>query len=408
VRIAPLFALRVAPTLAARIAAPPYDVVSREEATRLAAGNALSFLRVTRSEIEFPPETDAHDPRVYARARQNLDRLVARGGLVREQQPSLYVYRLAADGHTQVGLAAGVHVDDYGAGLIRQHETTRPDKEDDRTRHALALGAHAEPVLLAYRGRDEIDRLARAEVERPALIEVANLDGVRHALWRVARPRAWVEAFAAVECAYVADGHHRSAAAWRAARRPPDPGSIGGGEGERDWFLAVLFPASQLRILPYNRLIRDLGPHTPQDLLDRLRAVGDLSRGGPPVPPAPGTFYLYLGGQWYRLALDPASIDHGDPVRSLDAALLQERVLGPVLGVIDPRADPRIDFAGGRGGTGELERRVDSGEMALAISMHPAAVEQLMAAADAGEMMPPKSTWFEPKLASGLLVHSFG
>jgi uncharacterized protein (DUF1015 family) len=412
-RIAPFRALRASPALAPRVAAPPYDVVTREEAVRLAAGNPWSFLRIARSEIDLPPGTDPHAPGVYARARANLDRLVADGALVREQRPSLYLYRVAAGERAQVGLATCVHVDDYERGVIRTHETTRPDKEDDRTRHALALGAHAEPVLLLYRDCAEIDRLASRELERAPLLDVAATGDARHTVWAVAEPGPWAEAFAAVGRAYVADGHHRSAAAWRAARQlgsgraPADAIPPGTSAPEHDWFMAVLFPASQLRILPYHRLVRDLGGRPPREVLDRLGRMGEWSPADAPVPPGPGTFCLYLDGRWYRLELPPGSIDRGNPIRSLDVWLLQERVLGPILGIADPRTDPRIDFVGGIRGTGELERRVDSGEAALAISMHPTTVEQLMAAADAGEIMPPKSTWFEPKLASGLLVHPF-
>ena len=309
---------------------------------------------------------------------------MADGALIREQRPSLYLYRLVAGERAQVGLAACVHVSDYERGVIRKHETTRPDKEDDRTRHALALGAHAEPVLLLYRDRVEIDRLAGREVERAPLLDVAAADGVRHTMWAVAEPAPWVEAFGAVGRAYVADGHHRSASAWRAARQLRSEGANAPGDEEHNWFMAVLFPASQLRILPYHRLVRDLGGRTPREILERLGQVGDLSVTDTPVPPGRGVFCLYLERRWYRLGLPPTSIDRGDPVRSLDVWLLQERVLGPILGIDDPRTDPRIDFVGGIRGTGELERRVDSGEAALAVSVHPTTVEQLMAAADAG------------------------
>jgi uncharacterized protein (DUF1015 family) len=406
-RIAPFRALLASPGLAARVAAPPYDVVTRDEAARLAAGNPLSFLRVARSDIDFPPGADPHAPRVYARARANLERLVAEGALVREDRRSLYLYRLMAGERAQVGLAACVHVKDYEGGVIRKHETTRPDKEDDRTRHALALRAHAEPVLLLYRDRAEIDRRAAREMERAPLLDVATSDGVRHTVWAVAQPAPWLEIFGSVERAYVADGHHRSASAWRAARQLESATAIGVDDAEHNWFMAVLFPASQLRILPYHRLVRDLGGMTPRQILERLGQVGELRGTEDAVPPGRGAFCLYLDRRWYHLGLPPASIEAGDPIRSLDVSLLQERVLGPILGIGDPRTDPRMDFLGGIRGTGKLARRVDSGEAALAVSMHPTTVEQLIAAADAGEIMPPKSTWFEPKLASGLLVHPF-
>jgi uncharacterized protein (DUF1015 family) len=404
-RLKPFRAIRPAPALAASIAAPPYDVVSRREAARLARDNPLSFLHVCRSEIDLPDEVDAYDPRVYARARENLDALLDRGALVRDDRPALFVYRQVMEGRAQVGVVGCVHVDDYEAGVIRKHEKTRPDKEDDRTRHVLALDAQAEPVLLMYRGRPEIDGLVVAATAEPPLYDLVMPDGVAHTVWRVADATPYVAAFAAVAAAYVADGHHRSASAWRAARqrRAEDPRHRA--DAEYAWLLAVLFPAAQLRILAYNRLIIDLAGRTPAEVLDDLSGLGRLSPTTDPVPPRPGTFCFYLAGGWHRLELPEGSIDQSDPVRSLDASLLQERVLGPLLGITDQRTDKRIDFVGGIRGPRALEARVDSGEAALAISLHPTTVEQLMAVSDRGHVMPPKSTWFEPKLLSGLFVH---
>jgi uncharacterized protein (DUF1015 family) len=402
-RLSPLRALRPTPELAGRVASPPYDVVSAEEAARLAADNPLSFLRVVRSEIDLPPGTDSHDERVYARARENLDRLVDDGALVREDRPALYVYRLVIDGRAQVGVAGGVHVDDYERGVIRKHETTRPDKEDDRTRHILTVRAHAEPVLLMHRDRDDIARLARAETAKPPLLDLVAPDGVRHTLWRVDASGPWVQAFRDLPEAYVADGHHRSASAWRAARELRV--SATAAAPAHDWFPAVLFPASELRILPYHRVVRDLAGRSPAAVVEALGRVGRLSPGSGAVLPGPGSFGFYLDRRWHQLELDPASIDAADPHRALDVSLLAERVLGPVLGVGDPRTDGRLDFVGGSRGARELQRRVDAGEAALGISLHPTTIAQLMAVVDAGGIMPPKSTWFEPKLASGLLVH---
>jgi uncharacterized protein (DUF1015 family) len=404
-RLHPFTAWRPAPEAVASVASPPYDVVSRAEAAALAKDNPLSFLHVVRSEIDLPEDVDPYDARVYATARENLERLIRQGTLRREPHPALYLYRLAMGGRAQVGVAGCVHVDDYGRGVIKKHETTRRDKEDDRTRHMLALDAHPEAVLLAYRGSHEIERLAMEGMERPPHYDFTAAGGVRHTLWTLPDPVRCVEAFDRVTCAYVADGHHRSASAWRAARQ--QRAEHRGGGGEHEWFPAVLFPAEQLRILPYNRLIADLGGQTPGDVLAKLGKIGRVSVPADPMPPRPGSFCIYLDRHWYLLELTESSIDRADALASLDVALLQERVLAPVLGVGDPRTDKRIDFVGGLRGPHELEARVDSGEAALAVSLYPTTVEQLMAVSDLGQVMPPKSTWFEPKLASGLFVHSF-
>jgi uncharacterized protein (DUF1015 family) len=371
----------------------------------LAKGNSHSFLHVGRSDIDLPEGTDPHDPQVYAQARKALDQLVEDGTLLRDRERSLYLYRQIMDGRTQTGLVGCVHVDDYECDVIRKHEKTRPDKEDDRTRHVLTLNAHAEPVFLAYRGRREIDGLAAGVVRTPPLYDFTAPDGVRHTVWKVPDPESWVSAFRAVPHAYVADGHHRSASAWRAGkeRRAANPKHTG--NEEYNWFLAVLFPADQLTILPYHRMVRDLGGTTLKGVLDRLRDVGRISRTDDPMPARPGSFGMYLGGEWHRIDLDAGSVDRDDPIGSLDVSLLQERILGPVLGVGDPRTDQRLEFVGGIRGTSELERRVNSGEMAIAFSLFPTTMEQLMAVSDAGTVMPPKSSWFEPKLRSGLFVH---
>ncbi|MEK8035643.1 MAG: DUF1015 family protein, partial [candidate division NC10 bacterium] len=376
------------------------------EATRLAAGNPLSFLHVSRSEIDLPVDVDPHDGRVYAQARENLDRLVADGVLLREPSASLYLYRQVMDGRAQVGVVGCVHVEDYGQDIIRKHERTRPDKEDDRTRHVLALDANAEPVLLAYRGRSDLAGMGEAGMHGPPLYDFVALGGVRHTVWRLADPEAWVDAFGGVVRAYVADGHHRSASAWRAGRERRAANPHHRGDEEYNWFLAVLFPAEQLRILPYNRVVRDLEEQTAGHVLERLGRLGRLSPTNEPTPPRPGTFGIYLAGRWHLLEIAEATIDLKDPIGALDVSLVHDRILGPVLGIGDPRTDRRVDFVGGIRGAKELEERVDSGEMALAVSMYPTTVDQLLAVADAGAIMPPKSTWFEPKLLSGLFVHT--
>jgi uncharacterized protein (DUF1015 family) len=404
-RLHPFRALRPPPELAARVAAVPYDVVSREEAAALAEENPHSFLHVGRSDIDLPPDTDPYDPRIYAAARAALDRFVARGTLVRDREPNLFLYRQEMDGRSQTGIVGCVHVDDYEHDVIRKHEKTRKDKEDDRTRHVLTLNAHAEPVFLTYRPVAELDELARTAAGALPLYDFTAPDGVRHTVWRVVDPDAWVRAFCTVPVAYVADGHHRSASAWHAGRERRAANPQHRGDEEYNWFLAVLFPSNQLRILPYNRLVKDLNGLTPAAFAEQLRSLGRLERTAEPSPSAPASFGLYFDGAWQRLTLDERFIDRADPIGSLDVSLLQDRVLGPILGIGDPRTDKRIDFAGGIRGPGELERRVRSGEMALGVAMYPTTLEQLIAVSDAGAVMPPKSTWFEPKLRSGLFVH---
>ena len=406
-RLHPFDAVRPTSELAPQVAAVPYDVVNRDEACDLAKGNPYSFLHVGRADIDLPADVDPYDPRIYRKAREALDHFVAQGVLVREGAPSLYLYRQIMSGRAQTGVVGCVHIDDYERDVIRKHEKTRPDKEDDRTRHVLTLEAHAEPVFLTYRGRPQIDVLSEAVLATDPVHDFTTPDGVRHTVWRISNPASWVEAFREVPHAYVADGHHRSASAWRAGmeRRAANPNHRG--DEEYNWFLAVLFPADHLTIMPYNRVVRDLGGKSPAEVLQALRLVGRVSPADHPRPPRPGTFCVYLADAWYRVELDEERIDRRDPIGSLDVSLLQDQVLGPILGVGDPRTEKRLDFVGGIRGTAELERRVNSGEMAIAFSLYPTTVDQLMAVSDAGAVMPPKSTWFEPKLRSGLFVHTF-
>jgi uncharacterized protein (DUF1015 family) len=407
VRLHPFDAVRPKPELASQVAAVPYDVVNRTEAAELAAGNPYSFLHCGRSDIDLPEDLDPHDPGIYSQARKALDQFIAGGVLVRDGAPALYLYRQIMGGRAQTGLVGCVHIDDYEHDIIRKHEKTRQDKEDDRTRHILTLEAHAEPVFLTYRGQPEIDTLTATVLVTAPLYDFTAPDGVRHTVWRISGPTSWLDAFRRVPHAYVADGHHRSASAWRAGKERRSANPKHDGNEEYNWFLAVLFPSHQLTILPYNRLVRDLGGKTPAEVLQALRRVGRVSPAGDPRPSGPGTFCVYLAGAWHEVRLDEKSIDCQDPIGSLDVSLLQDRVLGPILGIGDPRTDARIDFVGGIRGTAELERRVNSGEMAIAFSLYPTTVEQLMAVSDAGVIMPPKSTWFEPKLRSGLFVHTF-
>jgi uncharacterized protein (DUF1015 family) len=402
--IKPFAALRPAPEKAAALAAVPYDVVDTAEARALAAGNPDSFLHVSRPEIDLPESVGIHDDAVYAQGARALRDLQARGALLREDGERLYVYRQIMGGHSQTGVVACCHIEDYANDVIRKHEKTRKDKEDDRTRHCLELNANTGPVFLTYRGQAALDALvARAQAGAP-LNDFTAADGIRHTVWRVEGESApWVEAFRQVPLAYVADGHHRAAAAFRAGRqrREANPGHTGA--EEYNWFLAVLFPASQLRILPYNRCVADLNGLAPDAFLERVRTVFQTEPAGGAEPAGPREVRMYLGGAWYRLAWDEFATD---PVGRLDVSVLQDGLLAPVLGIDDPRTNQRISFVGGIRGTGELVKRVDGGRDAVAFSMYPTTVAQMMDIADAGQSMPPKSTWFEPKLRSGLLVHT--
>ncbi|MGH9367474.1 MAG: DUF1015 domain-containing protein, partial [Thermoanaerobaculia bacterium] len=403
--VRPFRALRPPPQTAAAISAVPYDVVSTSEARALAAGNPLSFLHVSRPEIGLPDGTDPYSDPVYERAAGNFQRLKRAAPLSAEAAPALYVYRLQMGDHQQTGVAGCVSVDEYDAGAVRKHERTRRDKEDDRTRHMLRLRAQTGPVLLTYRGRAEIDSTVAQIQREPPLYDFTAADGVSHTLWRAlpAAATSLSEAFGAVPLLYIADGHHRAASASRARHelRAANPSHTG--REAYNFFLAVVFPAGQLRILPYNRVVRDLAGRTPEAFLAELARFCPAREGAPACPARKGEVSVYLSGRWHRLEL-PKPAGAGAIV-SLDADLLQRHVLEPLLGIKDVRTDKRIDFVGGIRGTGELEKLVDSGAAAVAFSMYPVSLEELMAVSDTGQIMPPKSTWFEPKLRDGLLIH---
>ena len=402
--IQPFRALRPAPGRAADVAAPPYDVLSSEEARARAAGRPWSFLHISKPEIDLAPGTDPYAPAVYAKAAENLKHMIASGVLVRDPDPCYYAYRLVMGAHAQVGVVAVASVADYDRNRIRKHEFTRPDKEDDRVRQIAALNAQTGPVLLAYPQAPEVDALLATVVDDQAISDMKADTGVRHTLWKIGSPKrvaTLTACFDAMPALYIADGHHRSAAASRVAAARRDRASAGA-----DYFLAVAFPHHQMQILPYNRVVKDLHGLSRQELVSRLGQSFALHAATAPVAPARhGEFGLYLPGQWYRLNMHPALVPTNDPVERLDVSLLASQVLAPLLGITDPRRDKRIDFVGGIRGLGELEKRVNSGEMAAAFSLHPTRMEDLMAVADAGEVMPPKSTWFEPKLADGLASH---
>jgi len=401
--LAPFRALRPAPIAAARVAAVPYDVVNTDEARAQAAGNLLSFLHVSRAEIDLAPGIDLHSNEVYERATASFETLRRDAPLLKEDVPSLYVYRLRAGTHEQTGIAACFSMEEYDRGVIKKHERTRRDKEDDRTRHLLALRAQTGPVFLVHRGVPAIAAIARRAEAAPALYDFTAGDGVRHTVWRVGpdETRTLVDLFAGIPALYIADGHHRAASAARA--RHELRGSAGTA-GEWDTFLAVAFPDVEVQILPYNRVVKDLASLTSAAL---LRAIGErftIRENGPAAPERRGEVAMFLGDQWRTIVLGDAGSAASPPDR-LDVSRLQDGVLTPLLGIGDIRTDPRIDFVGGARGTTELESLVRSGRAAVAFSMYPPGVDDLMAIADAAGIMPPKSTWFEPKLRDGLLIH---
>jgi len=407
--IRPFAGLRPVPARAAEVAAPPYDVLSTEEARSRAAGRPWSFLHISKPEIDLPPGADPYSPEVYGKAAENLQRMLAAGVLLREREPCYYVYRLTMGSHTQTGLAAAASIAAYDLKRIRKHEFTQPHKEDDRVRQIEALNAQTGPVMMAYPPAPQVDAmLAEAQGVPPDMDITADGD-VRHTIWVLSDPQRIARltaAFDAMPALYIADGHHRSAAASRvaAARRARNPKHTG--EESYNFFLAVCFPHSQTQILPYNRVVTDLGGMSTSAFLQRLAGTFNVETSDHAVTPdSPGQFGLYLSGAWYRLFIHPGLIPVEEPVARLDVSLLADHLLAPALGIRDVRTDRRIEFVGGIRGVKELERRVNSGEMVAAFSLFPTRMEDLIAVADRGGIMPPKSTWFEPKLADGLVSH---
>ena len=400
--IFPFAALRPAPHAAAAVAAVPYDVVNTDEARMLASGNPLSFLHVSRPEIDLPHATSPYAEAAYELARANFNRLRLAAPLVVEETPSFYVYRLVMGGHVQTGIAACYSIDEYDRDLIKKHEKTRPDKEDDRTRHMLAIGAQTGPVFLTYRASKAVDSIVSRVVKQASLFDFTAVDGVRHQVWRAPETenQPVVDAFAGIESLYIADGHHRAASAARArqALKKEDSAPSAALGSEADRVLAVAFPDNQVQVLPYNRVVSDLRGLSPAGFLDRLKERLTVREGGPATPAGKGSVAMYLGGKWFTIAMPAGG-------NALDVDLLQSSILEPVLGIADVRTDKRIDFVGGIRGTRELEQLVDSGKFAVAFSLFPVSVDDLIRIADAGGIMPPKSTWFEPKLRDGLLSH---
>jgi uncharacterized protein (DUF1015 family) len=402
--IRPFQALRPLPASVAEVAAVPYDVVNTEEARGLAEGHPLSFLHVSRSEIDLPESTDPYSEIVYEKAQDNFNKLRATAPLISEESPAVYFYRLRMGKHEQIGLAAGYSLDEYDQDLIKKHERTRQDKEDDRTRHIIKLRAQTGPVFLVYRASNAIDQIADKITKAVPLFDFEAVDGIRHTVWPVtgADLAHVIKDFAALPGLYIADGHHRAASAAR-ARKNFSSQAPADSNAEIHWMLAVAFPDNQCQILPYNRAVKDLAGQTPEQLIAALKNVCEISEGGP-NPRQKGEVSMYLAGKWYTLRLKPVK-DGGSVGNTLDVSLLQDQVLAPLLKIGDPRTDKRIDFVGGIRGFRELERLVHQGKAAVAFSMVPVSVNDLMRIADAGEIMPPKSTWFEPKLRDALLIH---
>jgi uncharacterized protein (DUF1015 family) len=439
--VAPFAALRPKPELAAHICELPYDVMSSEEAREIAAGNPLSFLHVSKPEIDLPPSVDLHAPEVYAKGKEHFQRLIEQGALRQDAQPSFYVYRQVMGRHSQAGLVAVVSCEDYLKGLVKKHELTRPDKEDDRVRHIEALQSQTGPVFLTYPSVPSIDGfMAKTMTEEPA-VDFTARDGVRHTSWTLGDPAVMElirREFARIPFLYIADGHHRSAAAARVYLKRHAPGAGTGiaatphppawpkplqrGEGpscghsllsegqgrggdHSAFFLSVIFPHNQVQILPYNRVLKDLNGLRPEQLLEKLAGVFRITTPGCARPARRHEMGLYLRGGWHTLTFHPQFAAAADPVERLDVTLLQQHVLDPVFGIADPRTSDRISFVGGIRGTAELERLVESGDHACAFSLFPTGIEDLMAIADAGAIMPPKSTWFEPKLRDAMFCH---
>lgn len=398
-----------APGKHAEIASVPYDVVNREEAAALGEGNPNNFIHVVRAEIDLPDVQDTYSDQVYAKSRENLERLQAEGVLVREDGPAIYLYQQTMGNHTQTGIVTVSHVEDYLEDRIKKHEKTRPDKEDDRTKITSVLGANTGPVFLTYNGTEEIDALVAQTLEQddPACRFTAD-DGVEHVVWKMSGEPAdrLVSLFEAIPATYVADGHHRSASAARVGAERRDANPNHDGTEDYNWFLSVLYPGDQLNILPYNRAVHDLNDLSEDELVEAIKAAGfDVEADTGADPETAGDCRMYLGGKWHRVSWQPDS--DSDPVSRLDVSVLQDRILAPILGIDDPRTSKRIDFVGGIRGTGELERLVAENRAAVCFSVFPVSVEELMEIADAGQIMAPKCTWFEPKLRSGLFVHTF-
>ncbi len=407
-RIKPFRGLRPRKELVEKVASPPYDVLDREEALAMAKGNPYSFLHVIKPEIDLPPEVDLYDERVYKKGAENLRRFVEEGVLKQDPEAYFYIYRQQMGGHVQTGLVVGASCQDYKEGKIKRHELTREAKELDRTKHILYTNANTGPVFLLYRdGNLPLKELLKDYTEKREPEYNFESDGVRHSFWVVDSPytiEKILEIFKNIPHLYIADGHHRAAAASRVMEIKAKENPSHTGQEEYNYFLAVVFPHDEMKILPYNRAVKDLGGLSKDEFLEKVKERFQVSE-GEPAPRSKHQISMFLGDKWYFLVPKKGTYDPSDPVSSLDVAILQENLLAPVLGIENPRKDPRISFIGGIKGTDYLEKLVKSGQFAVAFSMYPTSVEELLQVADQGKIMPPKSTWFEPKLKSGLVVH---
>jgi len=407
--VRPFRGLRPRPELAGQVAAPPYDVLNTREARAMAAGNPISFLRVNKAELEFDDDVDQYSEQVYLRARENLARLRSQDVLIRDEIPSFYLYRLTMDGRSQTGLLALTSVDEYNQGKIKKHEHTRPEKVTDRANHMLHLNAQVGPVFTAFKYNPGIEAIFNGITSRPPTTDFLAADNVRHELWVVSDAGTIhdiEQAFAGLKELYIADGHHRSASAAEVCRRMREKNPHHTGREPFNFFMNVLFPDRELRILPYYRVVKDLNGMTLDQLLAKAAAAFDLSpHSGEVNPTEAHHFGVYCEKKWYLLKAKPGSFDAASPTRSIDASILGDNLIAPLLGITNPKTDKRIDFVGGIRGTRELVRLVDSGEYKIAFSLYPTSIAQLFRVADAGEVMPPKSTWFEPKLRSGMVVN---
>ena len=405
----PFRGYRPRPDAVERVASRPYDVLSSDEARVEAEGNPYSFLHVGKPEIDLPIHVNHYDDQVYRKGKENLDRLIHDGVLRQDPTPSLYLYAQTMDGQTQYGIVGCVSVEEYLNDTIKKHELTRKDKEDDRTRHVRVTNAHSGPIFLTYRANAELDSITHEICAMRPQFDFLSPDLIRHQFWVVSDPHLIgriCTTFQTIPTLYVADGHHRSAAAARVGKELAEANPGHTGNEEYNFFLAVLFPHNQLRIMDYNRVVKDLNGMTAEEFLAKLNALFRVERVvNPEKPSVKGDYGMYLNGQWYLLRAKVELLNAQDPVDRLDVSFLQNRVLAPLLGIDDPRTNSRIDFVGGIRGLEDLEKRVDSGTMGVAFALHPTSIEELLAIADAGKIMPPKSTWFEPKLRDGVIVH---
>ncbi len=409
--VRPFRAVRPQRSVAAQVAALPYDVMNSDEARQMVKGNPYSFLHVDKAEIDMDPAIDLYDTRVYEKARDNLNEMIAKGVFLQDETPCLYVYKQVMNGRAQIGIVACTSIDEYRENIIKKHELTRADKEQDRVNHVDYCDANTGPIFLTYRAEKEINRLVAEAMENAPVYDFVSEDGVGQTVWVIDDAEIIgkiSDCFAAIPYLYIADGHHRSASAVRVGMKRREENPDFDGTEEFNFFLSVLFPDAQLYIMDYNRLVKDLNGNTQAEFLQKVAekfTVTPYEQAGVLKPEEKHTFGMYLDGKWYLLTAKEGSFDAADPVAQLDVSILQNNLLHPVLGIGDPRTDKRIDFVGGIRGLQTLADRVDSGEMAVAFSMYPTTMDDLMDIADAGAIMPPKSTWFEPKLRSGLFIH---